>query len=314
MSPIDFPRIYNPGNQTREKLIENFVVRREVFQDIFDDLASSEMKYPEQHYIIQGVCGQGKTTLLLRIAYEILNNKKLHKRLIPVIFNEEQYNISRLFKLWESIAEYLDEENEISGLYEEMQKNDDDDDYENRCFALLEQALIKRKKKLILFIDNIDDLLQKFSPREHKRLREIFSESGEIRIVGTSSVSLEFHYDYGHPFYHFFKIPQLRGLSTNETKTLLLKLGQLYKKERVKEIVENQVGRVESLRRLTEGVIRSIILLYEIFVDDNQGDAFMDLEKILDSGMKEKTVLILMKHYTNLPQRDIKAIDHKIIF
>jgi len=283
MSPIDFPRIYNPGNQTREELIENFVVRREVFQDIFDDLASSEMKYPEQHYIIQGVRGQGKTTLLLRIAYEILNNKKLHKRLIPVIFNEEQYNISRLFKLWETIAEYLDEENEISGLYEEMQKIDDDDDYESRCFALLEQALIKRKRKLILFIDNIDDLLRKFSPREHKRLREIFSESGEIRIVGASSVSLKFHYDYGHPFYQFFKMPQLRGLSTDETKTLLLKLGQLYKRERVKEIVENQVGRVEALRRLTEGVIRSIIILYEIFVDDNQGDAFTDLEKILDS-------------------------------
>ncbi|MCP4630632.1 MAG: NACHT domain-containing protein [bacterium] len=283
MSPIDFPRIYNPGNQTREELIENFVIRREIFQDIFDDLASAEMKYPEQHYIIQGVRGQGKTTLLLRIAYEILNNKKLHKRLIPVIFNEDQYNISRLFKLWETIAEYLDEENEISGLYEEMQKIDDDDDYESRCFALLEQALVKRKRKLILFIDNIDALLQKFSPREHKRLREIFLESGEIRIVGASSGSLQFHYDYGHSFYQFFKTPQLRGLSTDETKTLLLKLGQLYKRERVKEIVENQVGRVEALRRLTEGVIRFIILLCEIFVDDNQGDAFMDLEKILDS-------------------------------
>ena len=283
MSPIDFPRIYNPGNQTRKELIENFVVRREIFQDIFDDLATSEMKYPEQHYIIQGVRGQGKTTLLLRIAYEILNNKKLHKRLIPVIFNEEQYNISRLFKLWETIAEYLDEKNEISGLFEKMQKIDDDDDYESRCFELLEQALIERKRKLIVFIDNIDDLLQKFSPREHKRLREIFSESGEIRIVGASSVSLEYHYDYGHSFYQFFKMPQLRGLSTDETKTLLLNLGQLYKRERVKEIVENQIGRVEALRRLTDGVIRSIIILYEIFVDDNQGDAFMDLEKILDS-------------------------------
>ena len=61
--------------------------------------------------------------------------------IIPVIFNEEQYNISRLYKLWETIAEYLDEKNEINGLYDEMQKFDDDDDYERRCFELLERAL-----------------------------------------------------------------------------------------------------------------------------------------------------------------------------
>ncbi len=283
MSPIDFPQIYNPGNQTREELIENFVVRTKIFQEIFDDLVTSEMEYPEQHYIIQGVRGQGKTTLLLRIVYEILNNKELHKRLIPVIFNEEQYNISCLYKLWETITEYLDEKNEISGLNDEMQKFDDDDDYERRCFELLEQGLIKRKRKLILFIDNIDDLLKKFSRREHKRLREIFTESAEIRVIGASSVSLEFQYDYGHSFYQFFKILQLRGLSTDETKTLLLKLGRHYKRERVTKIVNNQIGRVEALRRMTGGVIRTIILLYEIFVDDNQGDAFMDLEKILDS-------------------------------
>ena len=34
-------------------------------------------------------------------------------------------------------------------------------------------------------------------------------------------------------------------------------------------------------------------------------DAF---EKIIDSGMKEKTVLILMSHYTKLPQYKIKTI------
>ena len=139
MSPIDFPQIYNPANQTREELIENFVVRTAIFHEIFDDLATSAMKYPEQHYIIQGLRGQGKTTLLLRLAYEILNNKQLHKKQIPVIFNEEQYNISRLFKLWEATAEYLHEYNEIDGLYDEMQKLDDDDDYERRCFGLLER-------------------------------------------------------------------------------------------------------------------------------------------------------------------------------
>ncbi len=283
MSRIDFPKIYNPANQTPQELIDNFVVRNELFQEIFEDIKQSEMTHPEQHYIIQGIRGQGKTTMLLRIAYEIENDVELRKRLIPVIFNEEQYNISRLFKLWETVAEYLDEMGEIKGLYHAMQPFEKEADFEERCFQILETALKKHQKKAILFIDNIDEMLTKFSKREHQRLREVFQESAELRIIGASSVSLEFHYDYGKPFYQFFRMPQLRGLNTEETKILLLKLGAYYKTDRVREIVTNQPGRIEALRRMTGGVIRTIILLYEIFVDDTNGNAFLDLEKILDS-------------------------------
>ena len=86
MSRTDFPKIYNPANQTPKELIENFVVRTKIFEEILADIKNSEMKHPEQHYIIQGVRGQGKTTLLLRIAYEIDHDKKLRRHMIPVIF------------------------------------------------------------------------------------------------------------------------------------------------------------------------------------------------------------------------------------
>ncbi len=283
MSRIDFPKIYNPANQTVGELIENFVVRTKIFQEIFEEIKNSEMTYPEQHYIIQGIRGQGKTTLLLRIAYEMDKDKALRRRLIPIIFNEEQYNISRLFKLWETIAEYLEESGEIKGLYEEMQEFENDDDYEWRCFQLLESTLKNSSKKLVVFIDNIDEMLSKFSKKEHHRLREVFVESAEFRIIGASSVMLEFHYDYGKPFYQFFKMPQLKSLTTTETNTLLLKLGEHYKRDRVRDIVNNQPGRVEALRRITGGVIRTIVILFEIFVDDTNGNAFLDLEKILDA-------------------------------
>ncbi|MBN1998630.1 hypothetical protein JW935_13810 [candidate division KSB1 bacterium] len=302
MSQIDFPKIYNPASQTPQELIENFVVRTELFHDIFNDIKNSDMKNPQQHYIIQGIRGQGKTTLLLRIAYEIDRDKALRKYLLPVIFNEEQYNVNKLFKLWETIAEYLDEMGEITGLYNEMQKFSRLDDFEERCFQILETALKKYHKKMILFIDNIDEILLKFSKREHQRLREVLQESAELRIIGASSVSLEFHFDYGKPCYQFFHMPQLRGLNTKDTKTLLLKLGEYYKTERVREIVENQPGRIEALRRLTGGVIRTIILLYKIFVDDRKGNAFMDLEKILDS------VTPLYKHRMDILSSQQQAI------
>ena len=282
MSRIDLPKIYNPANQSKQELIDNFVVRLETFQDIFNDIKTSKMKHPEQHYIIQGVRGQGKTTLLLRLAYEIQNDKELNKWLIPIIFSEEQYSVRKLFKLWELTAEYLKSCKGFENLYDEMQKLENDDDYEIKCFQFLESSLKKSKKKIILFIDNIDAMFAKFDKKEHHRLREVLIESAELRIIGASSVSLEFHYDYGKPFFEFFRMPKLKSLSLEETKKLLLRLGEYYKRERVKKIVKEQKGRIESLRRITGGVIRTLVILFGIFVDDEEGNAFIDLENILE--------------------------------
>ncbi|MEM9824529.1 MAG: tetratricopeptide repeat protein, partial [Bacteroidota bacterium] len=106
--------------------------------------------------------------------------------------------------------------------------------------------------------------------------------SSDIRIFAASSVVLESFYLYKHPFYEFFKIERLKGLDTKQTQQLLSKLGEVHGRKEVKRIVDHQPGRIESLCRLTGGVIRTIILLFEIFIDNDEGTAFTDLENVLD--------------------------------
>ena len=60
---------------------------------------------------------------------------------------------------------------------------------------------------------------------------------------------------------------------------LLSKLGETYGEERIQTIIREQPLRIESLRRLTGGVPRTVVLLFEIFVDDENGDSFKDLEE-----------------------------------
>ncbi len=97
--------LYNPHEQSKEQLIQGFVVRRKLFQQLFRDIKSADMLYPEQHYLIEGQRGSGKTTLLLRLSYEIENDAELHRRLMPVVLKEEAYyGITRLFTLWEATA------------------------------------------------------------------------------------------------------------------------------------------------------------------------------------------------------------------
>ena len=279
--------IYNPQNQTKEELIVSYVVRLKIFQKLFQEIKTSKMEHPEQHFLIEGKRGMGKTTLLLRLSYEIENDAKLSDWLIPLVFNEEEYSVRKLFKLWERIAELLEEKNSaFDGIKAEMNQlsktYSSDDDYEKACFELLTLQLQKHEKKIILFIDNFGDMFQKFKDKEAHRLRKILQTSSDLRIFAASSVVLEAFYDYSHPFYEFFKVERLDSLDANSTRELLIKLGKFYKHGEVQEIVLHQKGRVEALRRLTGGVIRTIILLFEIFVDNEDGNAFQDLETVLD--------------------------------
>jgi len=149
-------------------------------------------------------------------------------------------------------------------------------------YKVLIKTLKKHGKKLILFIDNFGDIFSKFNKQEVQRLRTVLQTNANFRIFGASSKVLESFYDNKHPFFDFFKVARLGGLDKEETKDLLLKLGETYKQEQIQEIIQTQQGRIEALRRLTGGVIRTIVLLFEIFIDQKQGSAFSDLEAILD--------------------------------
>lgn len=286
--PVRVAAIYNPQTQTKAQLIEGFVVRQHTFKTLFEAIKTAKMDVPEQHYLILGRRGMGKTTLLLRLAYEVENDPALNGWLIPLVFNEEEYGIRRLFNFWERIMQLLEqkhpdfrfEEAELRRLSARHDK--DDDAYERALFDWLSGELERKGKKLVLFIDNFGDMARKLTDAEAHRLRKILQTSADIRIFAASAVVLEAFYRYDHPFYEFFKQVQLQGLNEKETRDLLLSLSRHYKKEAVERILEQNPGRVEALRRVTGGVIRTMVLLFEIFADDDDGSAFKDLEVVLD--------------------------------
>ncbi len=280
---MEISTIYNPHEQTEQELLEGFVIREKEYKTIFNDIQKNEMQTPPQHYIVYGIRGNGKTSLLLKLFYEVKRDVNLSKWLIPVIFKEEQYNVRTLFKLWENIAHYLEDDyDEFSGLFDKMELNEDSNNYEEKCFEILQSNLEKNGKKIILFFDNFGDFLNKLNDREHQRLREVLITCSDIRIVGASTYVDEATYDYGKPFFDFFKPVYLKGLNKEDTIKLLLKLNEKTASGDVKEIIEKNPGRIEALRRLTSGIPRTMVLLYQIFIDNANGNSFKDLDALLD--------------------------------
>lgn len=297
--------LYNPDRKGKSLLLSEFVVRTRVYDNIIHDIESSKMEHPEQHYLLVGQRGAGKTTLLNRIKYGIEDSPQLSPWLIPILFTEEQYNISELANLWESIAQYLEDYYGFRGLTEEIEEHLYKSNFEEIAFDLLEEYLTRHQKKLVLLIDNIGDLLKKLDRTEVHRLREILQTKKEIRLIAGSPFYLESILDYQQPLFEFFKVIRLEGLNQRETEKLLLRLGEIYdKRQEIEKIIRETPERVITLRTLTGGVPRTIALMFNIFIDYNNEGSVKDLERILDA------VTPLYKHrMDDLPVQQQKIVD-----
>jgi hypothetical protein len=297
--------LYNPDKKNKQQFIEEFVVRTSIFDEVFKDIQTGKMKHPEQHYLLLGQRGSGKTTILNRIKYAIEDDVKLNKWIIPIVFNEEQYHIIELVNIWENIASYLEDFHGFSGLTEEIKKHISKKDFEQIAFDILIKHLNKHQKKIVLFIDNIGNLFKKFDELEVRRLREILQTIPHIRLIAGSPVVLENLTDYHQPLFEFFKVIQLKGLTHDETILLLKKLAEInHQAKKIDNIINKTPSRIETLRTLSGGVPRTIALLFTVFINDEHGSALTDLEKILDM------VTPLYKHrMDDLPTQQQKIVD-----
>ena len=285
MLQTNYRHKYNPIEIDKKTFLANFVVRQEIFDEVFNDIKKTDFSVPSQHTVIIGQRGQGKTTLLRKLNIEIEEDKQLSTFLIPIQFAEEQYQIRSLCSLWELIAEMLEEYDEklFGNIVDVMEKYSEDDDYEYDCFDYLEKEIKNHNKKVVLLIDNIDELFGKLKEKGTRKLREILLTSSTFKIIGGSTKMFENHYDYSKEFYQFFKIIKLKGLNQDETIKFLTVVANDKQKVKIADIIKNQKGKIETLRQLTGGVPRTLVMLFDIFMDED-GSAFDDLVKIIDEA------------------------------
>ncbi|MDY0093589.1 MAG: hypothetical protein RBT80_12895 [Candidatus Vecturithrix sp.] len=278
--------LYNPHEQSQQQLIESFVARQGLFQDLYLTIKAFDPDQPGQHFLIEGQRGMGKTTLLLRLNYAIEQDAELRRWLIPLAFKEEAYyGIRHLFHLWENIMRALEEkERAFAGLFDQISTTYNDRvDYEQFCYDRLSDALKQQAKQLIVFIDNFGELIQNFSFLERQRLYEILRQDASLRIVAASAVALEVFIQEGNGLGALLQRRRLEALTKEETYALLLKLAEANQQEvQLSRMIEKQPGRVESLRLLTGGVIRTIVLLFEIFSEQEESNTLADLDTVLD--------------------------------
>ena len=276
--------LYNPDQKSKADIIQEFVIRNQEFESIYSTLKSSDLNHPPQHFLIQGQRGMGKTTLLLRLKYAIEDDPALSLWLLPVKFSEEQYHISRLEDLWESIAEMLETQFDgFENLQSTINQWETENDFEERAVEILVKVLKNNRKRVLVMIDNLGDLFDKFGNHETHRLRQVLLSHSEIQLVSASAYVLEHTFQYDKAFYEFFQIVQLKPITREQSIALMRVLGEKFsKKDEVENFLKTQSAKMEVLRRFTGGVPRTMALLFGIFMDHQSGSTFESLQLLLD--------------------------------
>jgi hypothetical protein len=284
MSERKHTYLFNPLQKDPKTLKAEFVVRTAIFEQIFTDIQSDTMQKPPQHYMLLGQRGMGKTTMLLRLKYAIEDDENLNQWLLPIVFNEEQYSMPDLASFFEHIAKLLAEDHPAyEKLLESMRVHEFEDDYEQKSYEILVEFLKENQQKIIVFHDNFGQFLEKIGKISTHRLRNILMNSTHIRLVGASATLLEHTFNYKEPFFDFFYQIRLKGMTSDETILLFEKLAENEgKTEEFKEILKTERPRIDVMRKLSGGVVRTMVMLFDVFIDNEKQDSFKDLEAILD--------------------------------
>ncbi|MEK6622611.1 MAG: tetratricopeptide repeat protein [Planctomycetota bacterium] len=210
------------------------------------------------------------------------NNKATAAHLIPILFPGEQYRVRNLCELWELLCERLEDVAGFKGITHELKGRLEEEDFESRSFEVIANALKREGKHLVVFLDNVGSLMDKLNKQECARLHEILLTFPDICVIGASATALEHTDGRSSRFFDCFKFIHLNGLNASEGISLLRRLGEVFERPGMLKIIDEQPARVETLRRLTGGVVRTMALLFEICSNDECGNAFTDLGLALD--------------------------------
>lgn len=292
-------RFYQSANADAKSIKEDFLIRIQEFQIIMEDIRRNPMKGSVQHYLLLGRRGSGKSTLLKRIQVEIESDKKLSKNYIAINLAEEQANIYKLNDLWEEI---IDEVEYRGVIIKRPEWGNNAQVYSRNLFNAIHTSIVNSGKKIILLLDNIDRIFENLQS-DAALLREYLLNFDDIRIVGGSTKMTEHFWKYNKPFYEFFRVLELKPLTSDEIKTLLLFWAGKLKLPELNNFVEKRSGQLEMVRILTDGLPRTLQFFVTILLTRTEETGYEYLRLIMDH-----VTPLYQERLNNLPPAQRKIV------
>ena len=282
------PALEDPG-----VLQATLVGREKELRRLFQAIREGAEKKGNQHFLLVGPRGIGKTHLLLLLYHSVKGTiawdelcRNLGQSWVPILFSEEEYRITSLLDLLLEILARLKEElldGQLLRLTTRLEQGLLPGEEEKEL--ILDYLRKKRQemgKKFLLLLDNLHDILPHFTEEDKGRLRDILMHGDLFMLIGTAPTLFDTVIDHEAPFYNFFEVIWLQEIGEDQVKELLAKRLRLDNRDDLLEKLDKYEDRLKALVHLTGGNPRLILSLYQIFTESKIIEVERDFKKLLD--------------------------------
>jgi len=261
---------FTPSLMPQEALEDIFVQRERLAARTVQQVRDSALTGPPSHTLFVGPRGIGKTHLVSLIYHRVKALPELGGRLAVAWLPEDEAGIATFLDLLLAILRALGEDDpaltprlapRLDALYESASP-------EEEAKALLCEMVGDRP--LLLLAENLDHIFAGLRDAGQKALRAFLQETRFVTMVVTAQSLFSGVSRHASPFYGFFRVEHLSGLSTDEAVTLLVKIARREGDADLVKFLGTPAGRarIRAVDHLVSGNPRLYVIFSEFLTRD----------------------------------------------
>jgi tetratricopeptide (TPR) repeat protein len=275
---------FTPSVMEPEALEAIFVQREAIVQRVLDLTRASALTSSKHHTLLIGPRGIGKTHGVSLVYHRVKAIEDLREKLLIAWMREEEWGITSLLDLIMRIFRALAAEYKDAGFDERVEAlyGLPAGHIETAAGKLLKQYVGDRT--LLILIENLDDIFQGLGDEGQKRLRAYIQENPFFTIVATAQslfngVSLQ-----TSPFYGFFHIQHLEGLSLEESNQLLASIARYRNDPALESFIRTPTGRarIRAVNHLAGGNHRVYVIFSQFLTRESLDELVEPFMRMLD--------------------------------
>jgi len=214
---------YMPDQMPEAEFRATFAARLHTVEFLVDALRRQVSSGTLSSYFLTGPRGSGKSALLRMVRLRINDDPELNRAWLPVVFAEEQFDVASLRDLFAGALRILSGQQVlVAGEWlERVEAEADDERSEDLAAAGLREIARSHGKRLILFLENLDDFFEALSDRMKGTFRRLLMTDPFMMVLGSAVHVFQSLADYDEAFFNYFCPVPLGRLSDDEVLQLL---------------------------------------------------------------------------------------------
>jgi DNA-binding transcriptional ArsR family regulator len=274
----DFISRFTPSMMSPDTLEAMFVQREALAQRLVGLVKESVLTAGKHHVLLIGPRGIGKTHLIALVCHRVLALGELRERLLVAWLREEEWEITSFLDFLIRVLRTLADSCGDPGLEERIEALSDlgAKPAEDAAAALLREVV--GRHSLLVAMENADQVFANLGDVGQKRLRAYVQDTPLFAMLWSAQSLFNGVRLHTSPFYGFFHIEHLQGLTLGDAVSLLGRIAEYRGRSDLAAFIASPAGRarVRAVHHLAGGVHR----VYVIFADFLSRDS---LDQLVDA-------------------------------